>query len=111
MAGILRGDIMWADLDPTVGHEQAGRRPVLVISNDIFNECSETVIAFALTGQPQDAGYPLTWELSNPDLPRKTWVKMSQIRTLSVHRLKEKISRVKSEELDQIIEGFNAIIG
>ena len=49
MAGILRGEIRWADLDPTRGHEQAGQRPVLILSADVFNERSGTVIAVALT--------------------------------------------------------------
>ena len=57
MARILRGDILWADLNPTRGHEQAGLRPVVVISHDVFNERSGTVIALAITSQPQQAGF------------------------------------------------------
>jgi mRNA interferase MazF len=110
MAGILRGDIVWADLEPSVGNEQSGCRPVLVISNTFFNECSRMVIAFALTSKPQRSCFPFSWELSNVDLPKKTWVKMSQIRTLSIRRLKGKISSVAPEELEQIISGFNEII-
>ena len=49
MARILRGDVRWADLNPVRGREQAGRRPVLVISHDVFNERSGTVIALAIT--------------------------------------------------------------
>src|ERR1019366_5427154 len=81
MAQILRGDIYWADLDPTKGHEQAGQRPVLILSNDIFNQRSGTVIAMALTSQPQRAGFPLTLELDAANLPKKSWVKISQIPT------------------------------
>lgn len=51
MARILRGDIYWANLDPTRGHEQSGLRPVLVLSQDVFNDRSGTVIAVALTSQ------------------------------------------------------------
>lgn len=111
MAGILRGDIIWADLSPVRGHEQAGKRPVLVISQDIFNEASGTVIAIALTSQPQKAGFPLTLELSQQWPPKKTWVKISQIRTLSIERLGAKIGRASAEELNLIIEGLNEIIG
>ena len=82
MAQILRGDIYWADLDPAKGHEQSGQRPVLILSNDIFNQRSGTVIAMALTSQPQRAGFPLTLELDAAHLPKKSWVKISQIRTL-----------------------------
>ena len=53
MARILRGEIYWADLDPAQGREQSGKRPVLIVSHDVFNERSGTVIAMALTSQPQ----------------------------------------------------------
>lgn len=111
MARILRGDIVWADLDPTKGREQAGRRPVLVLSQEIFNERSGTIIAVALTSQPQRAGFPLTLELEARGLPQKSWVKISQIRTLSVQRLHGRLGRVPPEVLDQVIEGLNEIIG
>ena len=111
MARVLRGDIVWADLNPTKGHEQAGWRPVLVISQDVFNERSGTVIAIALTSQSQRAGFPLNLELDSPKLPKKSWAKISQIRTLSVQRLKKKLGRVSPEELALIIEGLNEIIG
>ena len=111
MARVLRGDIMWADLNPVRGREQAGQRPVVVISQDVFNERSGTVIAVALTSQPQKAGFPLTYELSHPQLPKKSWVKISQIRTLSIERLGQKIGRVSAEELSLIVEGLNEIIG
>ena len=51
MARILRGEIRWADLNPTRGREQAGQRPVLILSQDVFNERSGTVIAMALTSR------------------------------------------------------------
>ena len=111
MARILRGDIVWADLNSTRGREQAGRRPVLVSSQDVFNEHSGTVIAVALTSQPQPAGFPLTLELTHPKLPKKSWVKVSQIRTLSAERLGPRIGRVSAEELGLVIEGLNEIIG
>jgi mRNA interferase MazF len=111
MARILRGDIMWADLNPVRGREQAGQRPVVVISQDVFNERSGTVIAVALTSQPQKAGFPLAFELSHPQLPKKSWVKISQIRTLSIERLGQKIGRVSAEELSLIVEGLNEIVG
>ena len=111
MARVLRGDIVWADLNPTRGREQAGRRPVLVLSQDVFNEHSGTVIAVALTSQPPSAGFPLTLELTHPKLPKKSWVKVSQIRTISTERLGPKMGRVSAEELVLVIEGLNEIIG
>lgn len=111
MARILRGDIVWANLDPTQGHEQSGLRPVLVLSQDIFNDRSGTVIAVALTSQKPSAGFPLTLELSAPSLPKKSWVKISQIRVLSVKRLGKKLGKASVEELEMVIEGLNEIIG
>lgn len=110
MAKILRGDIVWADLNPTQGHEQTGKRPVLILSHDVFNERSGTVIAVALTSQPQKAGFPLTLALKGKQYPKSSWVKISQIRTLSVLRLGKKIGRVSAQELNSVIEGLNEII-
>ncbi len=110
MARILRGDIFWADLDPSIGREQAGFRPVLIISEDVFNQRSATVIAMALTSQPPKAGFPLTFELST-ELPKKSWVKISQIRTLSIKRLRSRITQISPEQLDEVIEGLKEIVG
>ena len=111
MARILRGEIFWADLNPTKGHEQAGMRPVLILSRDIFNDKSGTVIAIALTSRPQRAAFPLTLELTSPKLPKQTWAKISQIRTLSVERIGKRVGCVSDQELHQVIEGLNEIIG
>ena len=110
MARILRGDILWADLNPARGHEQAGLHPVVVISHDVFNERSGAVIAMAITSQPQHAGFPLTLELQGVYLPKQSWVKISQIRTLSVERLGIKMGHLSPEILDQLVEGLNEII-
>ncbi len=110
MARILRGDIRWADLNPTRGREQAGLMPVLILSHDVFNERSGTVIAVAITSQPQRAGFPLTLALKTADLPKLSWVKISQIRTLSIERIGKLIGRATQEELSQVIEGLNEII-
>ena len=110
MARILRGDIVWADLDPVRGREQAGRRPVVVVSHDVFNQRSGTVIAMAVTSQPQKAGFPLNLQLMRGKLPKPSWVKISQIRTLSVRRLGRKAGRVDPEELELLVEGLNEII-
>ena len=111
MARILRGDILWADLDPVRGREQAGRRPVLVLSQDVFNQRSGTVIAIALTSQEPTAGYPLNLEIRSVSLPKRSWVKISQIRTLSTERLGSLIGRLSPEELQLVVEGLNEIIG
>ena len=111
MARILRGEIRWADLDPARGQEQVGLRPVLILSQDVFNERSGTVIAVALTSQAQRAGFPLTLELQGAALPKQTWIKISQIRTLAVEQIGRRLGRISPEQLARVIEGINEIIG
>lgn len=111
MARILRGDIYWADLEPTRGREQAGRRPVVVISREVFNTHSETIIALAITSQPQRAGFPLTYALAPTLLPKTSWVKISQIRTLSIERLGHKLGHLEDTDVNRIIEGLLDIVG
>lgn len=111
MARILRGDLWWADLNPTRGHEQGGRRPVVVVSQDVFNERSGTVIVMAITSQPQRAGFPLTLLLNSTALPQQSWVKISQIRTLAVERLSGRIGVLPPEDLLRLVEGLNQLIG
>jgi mRNA interferase MazF len=111
VARILRGDVRWADLNPVRGQEQAGLRPVLIVSQDIFNERSGTVIAVAVTSQPPRAGFPLTLELTTRGLPKRSWVKISQIRTLAVERIGRRLGRATPEQIAQVIEGLNEIVG
>ncbi|MDP1570405.1 MAG: type II toxin-antitoxin system PemK/MazF family toxin [Vicinamibacterales bacterium] len=111
MARILRGEIRWADLNPVRGHEQAGQRPVLILSHDVFNERSGTVIAVALTSQEPRAGYPLTLALTDARLPKPSWAKISQIRTLSTERLGKRLGRASDEELTRVLDGLMEIVG
>jgi mRNA interferase MazF len=109
MARILRGQIRWADLNPVRGHEPAGQRPVLVLSHDVFNERSGTVIAVALTSQEPRAGYGLTLELTGK-LPKRSWVKISQIRT-STERIGKRLGRASDEELARVRDGLFELVG
>lgn len=111
MARILRGDIWWAQLDPVRGREQAGTRPVLIVSQDVFNQRSGTVIAMAITSQEPAAGYPLTYRLADGTLPKSSWVKISQVRTLATERLSDWAGRVDDIVLEDIIDGLNEIVG
>ncbi len=110
MARLLRGDIVWADLDPSRGHEQSGHRPVLIISHDVFNQKSGTVIALALTSQEPRAGFPLTYPLPQGSLGKDSWIKISQIRTLSVSRLGATLGRLSQYDLNEVISGLNELI-
>jgi len=86
-------------------------RPVLVLSHDVFNERSGTVIAMAMTSQQPRAGFPLTLESKAPGLTKRSWVKISQVRTLAVERIGRRLGRADSSELARLIEGLNEIVG
>ena len=111
MARILRGDVRWAELKPVRGHEQSGRRPVLVLSHDVFNDRSGSVIAVGMTSQEPRAGFPLTLESSAAGLAKQSWIKISQIRTLSVDRIGPRLARASEEELARVLDGLNEILG
>jgi len=111
MARILRGEMRWADLSPGQGREQTGRRPVLILSHDVFNERSGTVIAMAITSRPQKAGFPLTLEIVSKGLPKRSWVKISQVRTLAVERIGKVAAVLAPEDLARALEGLDEIIG
>ena len=111
MARILRGEIYWADLNPIIGREQGGLRPVLVISHEPLNRYSETVIAIAITSQPQRAGFPLTHRLESLKMPKPSWVKISQLRTLSTERLGKRIGVLSTEEVSRIVDGLFELVG
>ena len=110
MASVLRGEIRWAEFDPTLGNQQQGARPVLIISHDVFNERSGTVLAMAITSQPQRAGFPLTLPLGKLG-GKEAWLKISQVRVLSTQRLGRKLGRATPEQLAQAIDGLNEIVG
>jgi len=110
VANLLRGEVYWADLNPVRGSEQSGIRPVLIFSNNHFNRRSGTVIAMAITIQPPRAGFPLTLELPKGCLPRASWVKISQVRTISVDRIGKRAGEVDAVELNQIVDGLTELI-
>ena len=111
MADALRGEIYWADLNPVRGSERGGLRPVLIISHDILNRRSGTVIALAITSKEQRAGYPLSYRLPTGTLPKDCWVKMTQVRTISVERLRDRIGALEPQELAEIVEGLIEVVG
>jgi mRNA interferase MazF len=82
----------------------------LILSHDVFNERSGTAIAMAMTSQEPRAGFPLTLESKAPGLSKRSWIKISQVRTLSVERIGKKLARASEEEMARVIEGFNEIV-
>ncbi len=111
MARVLRGDIRWADFGKPSGHEQGGQRPVLVLSNDVFNDRSETIIGVALTSKEPIAVFPLALEIKSVQLPKRSWVRIGQVRTFSMQRMGQRLGVASPEELEMVVEGLNEIIG
>jgi mRNA interferase MazF len=103
---VERGDVWWADLNPTRGREQNGIRPILIISCNALNRNSGTVICVPLTSSEPKAGFPLTLEITSTDLPKRSWAKISQIRVLSIDRLTDKVATIESPQLDKIQAGL-----
>jgi Growth inhibitor len=83
----------------------------LILSHDVFNERSGTVIALAMTSQEPRAGFPLTLESKATGLAKRSWIKIAQVRTLSVERIGKKLARASEEEMAQVIEGLGEIVG
>lgn len=100
-----------SDLNPVRGREQAGRRPILVISHEALNRHSGTVVALAIMSQPQRAGFWLTHPVESLRLPKTSWVKISQIRTLSVEWPGRRIGALSPDEVERVVEGLFELVG
>lgn len=103
-AEIKRGEIYYADLSPTVGSEQGGVRPVLVIQNDIGNKYSPTVIVCAITSKLSKAKIPTHIELESEkyNLPKDSVCLLEQIRTLDKQRLQQKVSCINETKMKEV---------
>ena len=83
---------------------------MLIISHDVFNERSGTVIALALTSRAPKVGLPLALKVESAQLPKPSWVKISQVRLLSDTRLGKRLGRLSAEEMQQVIEGLFELV-
>jgi mRNA interferase MazF len=104
MAGILRGEIRWAEIEraqDVIGHEQGNRRPVLILSNDQFNARTHLIIAALITSSGGDG--PHRTRIASVAMPRPSWVLTGQIRTLSAQRLGEPLGRISEEEIESVL--------
>jgi len=84
---------------------------VLILSHNIFNDRSGTVIAVAMTSQEPRAGFPLAFESHAAGLMKRSSIKISQVRTLSTDRIGKRIARASDEEVAKVVEGLNEILG
>jgi len=110
---IKRGDLFWVNLDPTRGSEQAGRRPVLVIQNDIGNEVAPTTIIAPLTTKSFSKEYPTNVHLPSGigGLKSNSTILLSQIRTLDKSRLQKKIGHLSETYLEKVNRAIKISLG
>jgi mRNA interferase MazF len=110
---IHRGDIYYANLNPVLGSEQGGQRPVLIIQNDIGNTYSPTTIVAAITSKIKRAKLPTHIEISSSQyrLEKDSVILLEQLRTIDKQRLKEKIDHLDDEKMAQVNSAIEISIG
>lgn len=110
---IKRGEIFYAELNPVIGSEQGGTRPVLVIQNDIGNQYSPTTIVVAITSQISKAKLPTHVEVRaiRSGLERDSVILTEQIRTIDKSRLKEKVAVLDDEVMLRVDEAIEVSLG
>ena len=110
---IKRGELYYADLNPVVGSEQGGIRPVLVLQNDVGNKYSPTIIAAATTSKLTKAKLPTHIELhgDNSPLPRNSVVLLEQIRTIDKSRIKQRIGELSPELMQRVDNALLVSLG
>lgn len=110
---IKRGDIYFANLNPVMGSEQGGVRPVLVLQNDIGNSYSPTTIIAAITSKIKKAKLPTHVEIPATEsrLDRDSVVLLEQIRTIDKRRLQEKIAHLDEETVERVNEALQISLG
>jgi mRNA interferase MazF len=108
---IKRGELYYATLDPVIGSEQGGKRPVLILQNDIGNKHSPTVVVAAITSRLGKAKLPTHVNLSSEKLSKDSIVLLEQIRTIDKCRLVEYIGEVTIEEMKQTEDALLVSVG
>lgn len=110
---IRRGDIYYANLSPVVGSEQGGRRPVLVVQNDVGNKYSPTVIVAAITSQITKAKLPTHVEIpaKQYNLDKDSVILLEQMRTIDKRRLREKVTHLSDDIMGRVDDALRISIG
>ena len=113
MAKVKRGDVFYTELDPVIGSEQGGVRPVLIIQNDVGNQHSPTTIVAAITGQLTKAKLPTHVDLAGREngLAKNSVVLVEQVRTIDKTRLKEYICTLDKQIMEQVDQALLISMG
>lgn len=109
----LRGEVYRADLNPVVGSEQGGERPVVILQNDVGNRYSPTVIVAAITSRTDDKSKLPTHYYMSDEIPLEppSVVLLEQIRTIDKQRLKEYICKLTDEQMRGIEDALKISFG
>lgn len=110
MKEIKRGDIYYATLNPVIGSEQGGTRPVLVLQNNVGNQFSPTVIISAITGK-QKKHLPTHVNVNMPELPNDSVILLEQIRTIDKIRLREYVCSIHEGHMKKVEQAANVSLG
>ena len=97
-----RGDIYYADLNPVIGCEQGGIRPVLILQNNLGNRHSPTTIVAAITSKNDKGAIPTHVMIKKGGLSRSSMVLLEQIRTVDKSRVRDKIAMLDKEEMERV---------
>lgn len=110
---IKRGNVFYANLNPVVGSEQGGVRPVLVIQNDVGNRYSPTVIVAAITSKINKAKLPTHVEIKAEEgkLEKDSVILLEQIRTIDKKRLQRQITHLEDEVIEKVNEALEISLG
>ncbi len=107
-----RGDVVMVNLDPTIGHEQGGRRPALVVSDDLLNRSPAGLVIIApITGT--DRGIPAHVKVTAGEggLTKQSVVMVDQLRTISDQRIDRRLGTVSSSTMGQVDDRLKLILG
>jgi mRNA interferase MazF len=108
-----RGEVYFADLSPVRGREQGGRRPVLIIQNDIGNRHSPVTIVAAITSSVAGRAYPTEVRLQAGEggLPKDSAVLLNQIKTIDKERLEQRLGQLNTVAMRQVDEAIQISLG
>ena len=111
MKNIRRGEIYYADLDPIVGSEQGGTRPVLILQNNIGNKLSPTVITAPITGRKKKKLLPTHVNITTTELPQYSTILLEQIRTIDKQRIFEYVGNLSKEQMNRVEQAIDISFG
>ena len=102
MSKIKRGEIYYADLEPVVGSEQGGLRPVLILQNNLGNRYSPTVIVAAIKNGTPNKHLPTHVDIAIPTIDAPGTVLLEQIRTIDKQRLGDNLGRLDAAQMKRV---------